>query len=45
MGLPFLGSLICELARLDYASKTGQAEVPAAMEKLILHLSGCLKPT
>ncbi len=44
MDMRFLGGMICELARLDYASKTGQAEIPTAMEKLVLRLSEDLKP-
>ncbi len=35
-----LGGLICDLARLDYAGKTGRAEIPTAMEQWVIQLSG-----
>ena len=40
MDLRVLGGLLCDLARLDYAGKSGRAEIPTAMEQWVIQLSG-----
>lgn len=35
-----LGGLLCDLARLDYAGKSGRAQIPTAMEQWVIQLSG-----
>lgn len=40
MELPVIGGLLCDLARMDFANKSGQAEIPTAMEQWVIQLSG-----
>jgi DNA polymerase-3 subunit delta len=40
MDLRVLGGLLCDLARLDYAGKSGRAQIPTAMEQWVIQLSG-----
>lgn len=40
--LPQLGKIMYDLAWMDYQSKNGQAEIPASMEKLFVHLASVL---
>jgi DNA polymerase III subunit delta len=35
-----LGGLLCDLARLDYAGKSGRAQISTAMEQWVIQLSG-----
>jgi len=38
--LPEFGALLDELAAIDYATKTDQAQTPVAIEQLVLKLAG-----
>ncbi len=40
MSLARIGALLDELAAVDYATKTGQAQAPVAIEQLVLKLAG-----
>ncbi len=40
MSLSQIGALLEELAAIDYATKTGQAQAPVAIEQLVLRLAG-----
>jgi DNA polymerase-3 subunit delta len=39
VSLPQIAALLEELAAIDYAAKTGQAQIPVAIEQLVLRLS------
>ena len=40
ISLSHIGSFLEELAAIDYATKTGQAQTPVAIEQLVLRLAG-----
>ena len=40
LSLPQIATLLDELAAIDYATKTGQAQAPVAIEQLVLKLAG-----
>jgi DNA polymerase III subunit delta len=40
MDLRMLGGLICDLARLDFAGKSGRMEIPTAMEQWVIQWAG-----
>jgi DNA polymerase-3 subunit delta len=40
LSLPQIASLLDDLAAIDYATKTGQAQAPVAIEQLVLKLAG-----
>jgi DNA polymerase-3 subunit delta len=40
LSLPQIAALLDELAAIDYATKTGQAQAPVAIEQLVLKLAG-----
>jgi DNA polymerase-3 subunit delta len=44
IGLPQIAALLEELAAIDYATKTGQAQAPVAIEQLVLRLAGAGAP-
>jgi len=44
ISLPQIASFLEELAAIDYATKTGQAHAPVAIEQLVLRLAGVGSP-